>query len=104
MNKKAASPKSTQPKRMKHVPMRTCIGTGTKHPKREMVRVVRNAEGHVVVDPTGKLGGSRGAYISKSKAAAEAAVKHKKLQAEFEQPIAQEDLDAILVYFGQFST
>jgi hypothetical protein len=67
-----------------------------------MVRVVRTAEGHVVVDPTGKLSGSRGAYISKSKAAAEAAIKHKRLQAEFEQPVAQEDLEAILAYFGQF--
>jgi predicted RNA-binding protein YlxR (DUF448 family) len=67
-----------------------------------MVRVVRNVEGHVVVDPTGKLSGSRGAYISKSKAAAEAAIKHKRLQAEFEQPVVQEDLEAILAYFGQF--
>ena len=93
---------SAQPKRPKHVPMRTCIGTQTKHPKREMVRVVRTAEGHIVVDPTSKLGGSRGAYISKSKAAAEAAVKHKRLEAEFEQPIAKEDIEAILAYFGQF--
>ncbi len=101
MTKKSAPP---QPKRPKHVPMRTCIGTQTKHPKREMVRVVKTAEGHIVVDPTGKLGGSRGAYISKSKAAAEAAVKHKRLNAEFEMPIAQEDIDAILAYFSQFET
>lgn len=94
-----AKPKHTKPK---HVPMRTCIGTGEQHPKRDMVRLVLAEDGHVVVDPTGKKGHSRGAYVSKSYAAAEQAVKRKRLQAEFERQIAQEDLDAILAYFKQF--
>lgn len=67
-----------------------------------MVRIVRMADGHLAVDPTGKLGGSRGTYISKSYAAAEAAVRKKRLEAEFEQPIAKEDIEAILAFFSQF--
>lgn len=108
MNKVAVNAKTAnraaQPRRMKHVPMRTCVGTNTKHPKREMVRIVQTADGHVVVDPTGKLGGSRGAYVSKSSAAAEAALKNRRLEAEFElqQPISQADAEAILSYFKQF--
>jgi predicted RNA-binding protein YlxR (DUF448 family) len=88
--------------RVKHVPMRTCIGTQAQHPKRDMVRLVRTSEGHIVVDSTGKMGGSRGAYLSKSRQAAEAAVRQKRLEAEFEQPIAKEDVEAILAYFNQF--
>jgi len=88
--------------KVKHVPMRTCIGTGQKFPKREMVRLICAEDGHVSVDPTGKRGGSRGAYLSKSYTAAEAAIRHKKLQAEFERPIPPEDCEAILVFFKQF--
>lgn len=88
--------------KVKHVPMRTCIGTGQKFPKREMVRLICTDEGRVVVDPTGKRSGSRGAYVSKSYAAAEAAIRHKKLQAEFERAILPEDSEAILVFFKQF--
>jgi predicted RNA-binding protein YlxR (DUF448 family) len=90
--------------KVKHVPMRTCVGTQAKHPKRDMVRIVRTVDGHIVVDPTGKLSGSRGAYLSKSRAAAEMAVKQKRLQAEFEQPVAAEAVAAILAYFSQFET
>jgi predicted RNA-binding protein YlxR (DUF448 family) len=87
---------------VKHVPMRTCIGTHTQHPKRDMVRLVRTSDRHIVVDPTGKMSGSRGVYLSKSKAAAEAAIKHKRFEAEFEQPIVKEDIEAILAFFSKF--
>ncbi len=90
---------ATRPKR---APMRTCLGTLTVHPKREMVRLVRTREGRVVVDPTGKLGGSRGAYLMKSRAAAEAAIKHKRIEAEFGQSLSTEEIEAILAYVSQF--
>ena len=48
-------------KRVKHVPQRTCVGCRTVLAKRELIRVVRTAEG-VQVDPGGKLAG-RGAYL-----------------------------------------
>jgi predicted RNA-binding protein YlxR (DUF448 family) len=47
--------------RMKHVPQRTCVACREVLPKRQMVRIVRTADG-VRVDPTGKLAG-RGAYL-----------------------------------------
>jgi uncharacterized protein len=47
--------------RMKHIPQRTCVGCHTVMAKRQLVRVVRTADG-VLVDPTGKLAG-RGAYL-----------------------------------------
>ena len=45
----------------KHIPQRTCVGCRTVRPKREMIRIVRNAKG-IQIDTTGKLTG-RGAYL-----------------------------------------
>ncbi|MCS6773226.1 MAG: YlxR family protein [Anaerolineae bacterium] len=87
-----------------HVPMRMCIGTRTTHPKRDLVRLVRTEDGHIVVDPTGKRPGSRGAYLCKSRQAAELAIKHKRLEAVFGHPLSKEDEQAILAFFSQFDS
>lgn len=47
---------------MKKIPMRTCVVTNEKLPKKELVRVVRDKEGNVSVDLTGKANG-RGVYL-----------------------------------------
>ena len=47
---------------MKKIPLRRCIVTREQLPKQELLRIVRDKEGKVSVDQTGKLGG-RGAYI-----------------------------------------
>lgn len=46
------------------IPLRTCVITKEKLPKKELLRIVRTPEGEVVVDETGKING-RGAYIKK---------------------------------------
>ena len=43
--------------------MRKDIVTGEMMPKRQLIRVVKNKEGEVTLDPTGKKSG-RGAYIA----------------------------------------
>lgn len=48
----------------KKVPMRQCLGCNEHKPKRELLRVVRDTEGKVSLDFTGKKSG-RGAYICK---------------------------------------
>jgi uncharacterized protein len=45
-------------------PERKCIVTNEMKAKKDLIRVVRNKEGEVFVDPTGKKNG-RGAYLSK---------------------------------------
>ena len=47
---------------MKHVPQRTCIVCREMRPKRELVRVVRQPDGVILVDESGKANG-RGAYV-----------------------------------------
>ncbi len=49
---------------MRHVPMRSCVVTGEKLDKRDLIRVVRDKEGNVFVDDTLKANG-RGAYLKK---------------------------------------
>ena len=46
----------------KTVPMRTCIACREMKPKKEMLRIVKTADGEIFADPTGKAAG-RGAYI-----------------------------------------
>jgi len=48
----------------KKIPERKCIVTNETKPKKELIRVVRNKDGEVFVDPTGKKNG-RGAYLSR---------------------------------------
>lgn len=47
----------------KKQPLRKCIVTGERKNKKEMVRIVRNLDRTVSIDPTGKKNG-RGAYVS----------------------------------------
>ena len=46
----------------KNIPMRMCIACREMKPKQEMLRVVKNADGEIYADPTGKAPG-RGAYV-----------------------------------------
>ncbi|HEY40981.1 MAG TPA: YlxR family protein [Dehalococcoidia bacterium] len=48
--------------RTKHMPQRTCLACRQVKPKRELVRLVRVADGGIEIDPGGKKAG-RGAYL-----------------------------------------
>jgi len=61
------------PKRVKHIPLRTCVGCREVNAKRALVRIVRTAEGPRV-DLTGKASG-RGAYLHAQKSCWERALK-----------------------------
>ncbi|WP_028273584.1 RNase P modulator RnpM [Atopococcus tabaci] len=49
--------------RTRKIPMRKCVVTNEMKPKKEMIRVVKNKEGEVAIDPSGKMNG-RGAYVT----------------------------------------
>ena len=48
--------------KQKKIPMRTCVVTREKYPKKELIRVVRTPEGNVEVDTNGRMNG-HGAYL-----------------------------------------
>lgn len=49
--------------KQRKTPMRKCVVCQEMRPKKELLRIVRDKEGNVEIDPTGKLPG-RGAYIA----------------------------------------
>ncbi len=54
-----------QPYKPRKIPMRQCLGCNEHKSKKEMLRVVRDPNGEVSLDFTGKKSG-RGAYICHS--------------------------------------
>jgi uncharacterized protein len=91
------SSKNQQPKRPKHVPLRTCVACRDTKPKRELLRVVRTPDGHVVIDATGKKSG-RGAYLCANFSCWEIALKKKRLEQEFEITLPDDDRAALDAY------
>ena len=71
------------------IPMRSCIVTKEKLPKNELLRIVRDPNGMVIVDTTGKING-RGAYIKKDKEVLDKAKKSKILERILEVPLSDE--------------
>ena len=49
----------------KKIPMRTCVVTRESLPKKELIRVVRDKSGNVIIDESGKQNG-RGAYLKRN--------------------------------------
>jgi uncharacterized protein len=90
---------SKQPKRQKHVPLRTCISCRETKPKRELLRIVHTPDGHVLIDATGKKSG-RGAYLCARRSCWENAMKRKRLEQEFETTISDEDRAALDAYIA----
>ncbi len=68
---------------MKKIPMRSCVVTGEKLQKKELIRIVRTPDGKVVVDETGKCNG-RGAYLKLDLEVIEKAEKSKILDKKLE--------------------
>jgi len=50
-------------KKQRKIPMRKSVVSGNMFPKKELLRIARDKEGNVSIDPTGKAPG-RGAYIA----------------------------------------
>ena len=47
---------------MKKIPQRTCIGCKEKKDKKDLIRIVKDKDGNITLDRTGRANG-RGAYI-----------------------------------------
>jgi len=73
----------------KKVPLRQCVGCGEMKGKKDMMRVLRTAEGDICLDTTGKKNG-RGAYLCKSGDCLKKARKNKGLERSFKMSIPSE--------------
>ena len=68
------------------IPMRMCVGCREMKEKRSLLLVVKSPEGAISFDRVGKAPG-RGAYVCKSKACLERAVKARQLERALETRI-----------------
>lgn len=73
----------------KKIPMRQCIGCGEMKSKKEMLRILKTAEGEILFDATGRKNG-RGAYLCFSEECLQRAVKTKGLERSFQMKILPE--------------
>lgn len=76
----------------KKVPMRQCVGCGEMKNKKEMLRVIKTAEGEILLDTTGKKNG-RGAYICSDGDCLKKAIKTKGLERSLKTAIPQEVIE-----------
>ena len=81
--------------KVRKIPMRTCVVTKEQCAKKELVRVVRNNEGVVSVDTTGKAPG-RGAYLKLDKEVILKAKKTKALDNKLEISVPDEIYEELL--------
>lgn len=72
---------------MKQQPQRMCIACRARLDKQSMLRIVRNKDGEIRLDFTGKADG-RGAYLCDNPACLDKVVKQKLLHRVFHQEIS----------------
>ncbi len=81
--------------KQRKLPQRKCVVTNDMKPKNDMIRIVRNKEKQVFVDPTGKLNG-RGAYITINEDIIKQAREEKILEKTFQVAIDEAIYDELL--------
>lgn len=79
---------------MKKEPQRTCLGCKESKDKKELIRIVKQNDGKIFIDKTGKANG-RGAYICNNIECLEKAIKSKRLQNNFETKIDNEIYESL---------
>ena len=78
----------------KKVPLRQCVGCGEMKGKKDMMRVLKTAEGDICLDVTGKKNG-RGAYVCKQEECLRKARRNKGLERSFKMSIPDEVYDTL---------
>ena len=84
----------------KKIPLRQCVGCGEMGSKKDMMRVLRTADGQIILDVTGKKNG-RGAYLCRSRECLKKARKCKGLDRSFKVSIPEEVYDALEKEFDE---
>lgn len=79
---------------MKKIPQRTCLGCNEAKPKNKLIRIVKQSDGKIFVDKTGKAEG-RGAYICNNVECLGKAIKSKRLSRSFETEINNEIYESL---------
>lgn len=82
---------------VKHIPQRTCVACGRIRPKRELIRLVRIADGGVEVDSGGRKAG-RGAYLCPAAECWEVGLKGGRLEHTLRAAITPDNREQLIKY------
>jgi predicted RNA-binding protein YlxR (DUF448 family) len=94
--------KRGRPAPARRVPQRTCVGCRTVQPKRQLVRLVRGADGRVRIDPTGKAVG-RGAYLHDRRSCWHKALASQALDQALKTTLTEADLTELRARADEYS-
>lgn len=81
--------------KVKKVPQRKCIACQDRDNKKELIRIVKNKEGHIFLDKTGKANG-RGAYICNCSECLKKAIKSNALSRAFKMEIPEDVYESLI--------
>lgn len=87
----------------KRTPFRQCIGCGQPKEKKAMIRVIRNPEGVIELDVTGKKNG-RGAYLCPSQECLAKAMKSRGLDRSFKMQVPKEIYEQLSKELSEIET
>ena len=73
----------------KRIPLRKCAGCGQMKPKKELIRVIRTADGAIEIDATGRKNG-RGVYLCPDPECFRKAEKNKGLEHSLKASVPEE--------------
>ena len=83
--------------RTRKIPLRKSVVSNDVIDKRDLLRIVKNKEGEVFIDPTGKANG-RGAYIKLDNAEALEAKKKKVFNRSFNMEVEESFYNELIAY------
>lgn len=85
------------------MPVRQCVGCQEMKSKKEMLRVLKTAEGKIILDATGRKNG-RGAYLCFSKECLKKARKNRGLERSLKISIPSEVYDGLEKELSEIGT
>ncbi|ACG61813.1 YlxR family protein [Streptococcus equi subsp. zooepidemicus] len=83
--------------KVKKIPLRKSLVSGEIIDKRDLLRIVKNKEGQIFIDPTGKQNG-RGAYIKLDNQEALLAKKKQVFNRSFSMEVPESFYDEVIAY------
>lgn len=83
--------------KIKKIPLRKSLVSGEIIDKRDLLRIVKNKEGQIFIDPTGKQNG-RGAYIKLDNQEALLAKKKQVFNRSFSMEVPESFYDEVIAY------
>lgn len=86
---------------MKKIPMRSCVMCRDKVEKRELLRIIRNTDGKIEFDPTGKKNG-RGVYLCRKESCIQSVKNRQKITNSLEISPTQEEMNEVFERITNF--